>query len=77
MPYLQILLNAPFLLLGFGVKIGFFFLKGMGKEYMAGIKNGIQLSAKGKKVKFQMNHLGSYCKIQTELWINLFRRCFS
>lgn len=74
MPYLQMLLNLPFLLVGFGSKILFFSLKGMGKEYIAGIKNGFQLSKKGKKVKFQMDHLGNYCKIQLELWLNILRR---
>lgn len=77
MPCVQMLINMPFLLLGFGIKIVFFFLKGMGKEYIAGIKNGIQLSAKGKKVPFRLSHIGNYGKIQLELWINMIYRCFS
>lgn len=77
MPYLQMVINLPFLLLGFGTKIVFFFLKGMGKEYIAGIKNGFQLSVKGKKVPFRFSHIGNYAKIQLELWINMVRRFFS
>lgn len=74
MPFLQILLNLPFLLAGFGVKILFFAAKGLGKEYIAGIKNGFQISRKERKVKFSMAHLPDYAKIQVELWVNIVRR---
>ncbi len=37
MPFLQIILNLPFLLVGFGAKILFFSSKGFGREYVAGI----------------------------------------
>ena len=74
MPFLQILLNIPFLAAGFGVKILFFIMKGLGKEYIAGIKNGFQISKKNRKVPFSWRHLGNYGKIQLELWINMFRR---
>lgn len=74
MPFLQIILNLPFLLAGFGMKILFFCLKGYGREYLAGIKNGFQLSVKGRKVPFSLKHFPAYCKIQWELWVNIFRR---
>ena len=74
MPLLQIILNLPFLVAGFLVKFLFFAVKGMGKEYAAGIKNGFSLSMKNKKVPFRMKHLPNYCKIQLELWINIVRR---
>ena len=74
MPLLQIILNLPFLVAGFLVKILFFAVKGMGKEYAAGIKNGFSISMKNKKVPFRMKHLPNYCKIQLELWINIVRR---
>lgn len=74
MPLLQIILNLPFLLVGFGMKILFFCLKGYGREYLAGIKNGFQLSAKGRKVSLALKHFPAYCKIQWELWVNIFRR---
>lgn len=74
MPLLQIILNLPFLLVGFGMKILFFCLKGYGREYLAGIKNGFQLSVKGRKVPFSLKHFPAYCKIQWELWVNIFRR---
>lgn len=76
MPFLQILLNLPFLTAGFGIKFLFFLVKGMGKEYLAGIKNGFQISRKGKKVPFSLANLPNYCRIQIELWVNMVRRIF-
>ena len=74
MPFLQIILNFPFLAAGFLIKFLFFAVKGMGKEYAAGIKNGFSISMKNKKVPFRIKHLPNYCKIQLELWINIIRR---
>ena len=74
MPILQILLNLPFLVTGFGVKFLFFARKGMGWEYLAGIKNGFQISRKDRKVRFTAGHLPYYMMIQLELWINMVRR---
>ena len=74
MPLLQIILNLPFLIVGFGTKLLFFTLKGFGKEYLAGIKNGFQISKKDRKVPFKFRNLPNYLKIQVELWINIDRR---
>lgn len=74
MPFLQIVLNLPFLVIGFGVKFLFFLKKGFGREYAAGIKNGILLCKKNRKVAFQWKHLPNYAKIQLELWINIVKR---
>lgn len=74
MPILQILLNLPFLAVGFGIKILFFLMKGMGREYLAGIKNGVQISKKERKVPFSIKNSPNYVKIQVELWVNIVRR---
>ena len=78
MPLLQILLNLPFLAVGFGIKLLFFAGKGFGREYAAGIKNGFSLAAaarrQGKKVKFVPKHLRNYAWIQLQLWSNIVRR---
>ena len=74
MPLLQIILNLPFLIVGFGTKLLLFTLKGFGKEYLAGIKNGFQISKKDRKVPFKFRNLPNYLKIQVELWINIARR---
>lgn len=74
MPLLQIILNFPLLFAGFAVKLVFFSLKGYGREYAAGIKNGFSISKKEKKVPFRWKNLGNYCSIQLQLWVNLVRR---
>ncbi len=76
MPAPQILLNLPFLVLGFGIKLLFFAMKGLGREYAAGIKNGFQISRRERKVPFDPAHLPAYGKLQLELWANIFRRFF-
>ena len=78
MPVLQVLLNLPFLLLGYLVKILFFLKKGLGADYMKGLGKGFRLALSGKgrerKVKYSMKHFGNYVIIQLQLWANMFRR---
>lgn len=78
MPFLQILLNLPFLIPGYLIKLLFFTLKGMGGVYLKGIGRGISLSfsTEGRKnrVKFSVKNLKNYLWIQFQLWLNLFRR---
>ncbi len=78
MPFLQILLNMPFLLAGFMVKALFFIRKGMGAAYLKGIMEGLKLSAspggRCHKVRFSFSHMRNYMWIQGQLWINTVRR---
>lgn len=74
MPVLQLLLNLPFLLAGFGIKYLFFVKKGLGKTYRKGLKKGISMCQREKKVKFCWKNLPSYGKIQIELWVNIGKR---
>lgn len=74
MPFLQILLNLPFLAAGFGIKILFFAKKGYLKEYVMGLGKGVALCDRSKKVKFCSRNLKHYMKIQLELWANVIRR---
>ena len=80
MPLFQIVLNLPFLLLGFMVKTVFFILKGMGRLYIRGLGKGFYLyykeGGKANHVPFKWKHFGNYVKIQWELWINMIRRFF-
>ena len=73
MPLLQILLNSPFLLIGFLAKTIFFTVKGFGKTYVKGLAEGVRLSRNNreKKIVFQRKNFGSYWQIQKELWKNL------
>lgn len=78
MPLLMLLINLPFLLVGHLVKFVFFLLKGHAGDYLAGIGKGFRLSfsrqGRAKKVPFRWRHLGQYCRIQWNLWVNLIRR---
>lgn len=77
MPFFQILLNLPFLALGFLTKTVFFCKKGFGKVYVKGILKGFSMAAsetgRQHKVRFQWKYIRNYIKIQYELWINMFR----
>ncbi len=77
MPALQILINLPFFLIGFGIKALFFICKGYGREYLSGMKRGYLMCVEGRKYPFSARLLPNYCKIQLELWINLFKRVFA
>lgn len=78
MPLLQILINLPFLLLGYMTKVAFFAKKGFGYNYGKGLLNGFLLyfSKEGKshKVPFQFRNLPHYLQIEWELIFNIFRR---
>jgi len=77
MPFLQHLLNLPFILLGIMVKALFFARKGLGGVYIKGVCRGIALSCsregRAKRIAFKMSHFRNYLRIQLELWQNLFR----
>ena len=74
MPFLQIIVNSPFLLLGHAVKLVFFLKKGLGNEYIQGVKDGFTLCKREKKVRFLWENLPNYVRIQLELWLNILRR---
>ena len=74
MPLLQLILNSPFLLAGHAVKWLFFLMKGLGREYVQGVREGITLCKKDKKVRFLWKNLPNYVRIQWELWLNMARR---
>jgi hypothetical protein len=77
MPIWQIIINLPFLILGFLVKTLFFIKKGMGKEYVFGLIDGFKLSKsnEGKKhrQKFDLKNFPRCIYVQFLLWINMFR----
>lgn len=74
MPFIQIVLNFPLLLIGFLIKTVFFIKKGFGRTYISGLIKGIQMSSKFKKVNFNSRNIGNYVSIQLELWMNIIRR---
>jgi GT2 family glycosyltransferase len=80
MPFLQIVLNLPFLIPGFLIKAAFFTAKGMGATYLRGLLKGVALcnSRQGRahKVHFRMKNLPAYLRIQWELWRNMIYRVY-
>ena len=74
MPLLQLILNLPFLAVGFAAKYVFFLKKGLGSIYARGIREGLHTCEKEKKVPFTWNQLSACMKIQLELWKNIGKR---
>lgn len=74
MPALQIILNLPFLCLGYLIKSFYFIRLGYGRAYLSGFKWGYLLCTKGKKFPYSKEHLKNYARIQLELWVNMLRR---
>lgn len=74
MPTLQIIINLPFFLIGFGVKALFFILKGYGREYLSGMKRGYLMCYQGRKFPYSGRFFKNYVRIQFELWFNMIRR---
>lgn len=74
MPALQIILNLPFLILGFAIKALFFIVIGHGRAYLSGLKRGYIMCRQARKFPYSSKNLGNYIRIQLELWFNLFRR---
>lgn len=78
MPVLQLIINLPLLVAGFGIKYIFFLKKGYGTLYIKGLIEGIKLfySSKGhaKKTTFKLTNLKNYCTIQLFLWKNTIKR---
>ncbi len=73
MPFIQLVVNSPFLLLGFLIKYGLFLKRGFGRDYAAGIKEGLKNHKKMVKVPFQVKNLGHYFFIEMQLIVNVFR----
>jgi len=74
MPILQIIINLPFIILGFMIKALFFSLKGHFRPYFSGMKRGFLLCLSTKRFPHSYRYFGNYLKIQLELWVNTVRR---
>lgn len=70
MPLAQLILNLPFLVLGYFVKTLFFIKKGEGRTYVKGLMKGVSMCVKGTKYPYRNRNLKNYIRIQLELWRN-------
>jgi hypothetical protein len=77
MPIWQVVINLPFMFLGFLIKTLFFIKKGMGMEYVTGLLNGFRLSlckkGRSNKQKFTIKTVPRCLYVQILLFINMFR----
>lgn len=77
MPFLQMLFNLPFLLVGFLVKHLFFVRKRMGILYLKGLADGWKLcmsqAGSANRVSFRKENMRNYLEIQFLLILALFR----
>lgn len=64
MPPTQILINLPFLVLGFIIRYLSFLRMGFGREYWEGFKEGIRGARSLERVPFSCHRLGAYLSIQ-------------
>lgn len=72
MPFLQLLINALPLALGYAIKTRFFTRRGFGADYRAGLKEGFSTLKQCRRVPFRLRNLGRYIHIEAELIGNTF-----
>jgi len=72
MPFGMLCLNLLPLSIGYLVKWIFFVHQGFGRDYAAGIGEGIQKASNLRKVSFAFSHIWNYIEIEWEL----IRNCF-
>ncbi|MDD1774717.1 MAG: glycosyltransferase, partial [Methanobacterium sp.] len=73
MPWPQLLVNSPFLLLGFLIKYLFFIKRGQGKHYREGLVEGLRTLHKVEKTAYRSKNRGRYFKIEYQLLRNIFK----
>lgn len=75
-PILQHLLNFPFILLGIFVKTLFFLPKHLAGNYLRGVCCGVKMAlgpqGRAHKVHVKPSQICNLCRIQLQLWLNLF-----
>ena len=76
MPWPQLIVNMPFLLLGYLIKYIFFLRKGQSDIYISGLKEGITSLNHINKVKYENKNIKNYLKIEWLLIKNTFKFLF-
>ncbi len=67
MPLLMLLLNLPFLVLGYLVKTAMFRFRGFGDAYRQGFKEALKTIGKIQKPRFRLKNIPNYILVQ--LWL--------
>ena len=73
MPIVQMIINLPFLLMGYIVKLMFFIFKGYGKIYLSGTREALNNLKMINKTKFRVKNVINYFRIEIELIRNSFK----
>lgn len=73
MPLLQLIINSPFLLLGFLWKFISYYRKGFGNDYYMGTVEGFKTLKKIKKLHYDPRFFGHYLNIELNLIGDTFR----
>lgn len=73
MPILQLIINLPFLVIGWLIKAVFFSLKGFAREYFAGTYEGMANVRKLQKVKYFNKNFKNYVKIEFNIIVSTFK----
>lgn len=77
MPLPQLIINIPFLFLGWIIKAIFFSAKGFSRSYFQGTKDGILSISKIRKTKLKIKNLPNYFYIEYKLVINTIKYILS
>lgn len=74
MPLFQLIINSPFLAVGFLIKALMFKARGYGSDYRAGIREGLKNLKNVQKTPFKVKNIMNYLKIEGQLLTNVFRQ---
>ncbi len=72
LPLLFFILNLPFLIPGYLIKVLFFHIRGYGKPFMKGMREGFSLLGKVDKLPFRFRNLGFYIVNEWRMFLGLF-----
>lgn len=73
MPVLMLVLNLPFLAVGYGIKTLFFHIRGFGKPWRQGLREGFATLREIQKPAFRLKNLPHYLWVEGALVAGLFR----
>jgi GT2 family glycosyltransferase len=73
MPLALIIINSPFLIMGFLIKYAFFSSKGFSNDYKSGFIEGLKNGRKSEKVRFEGKNLINYTKIELSMLYNVLK----
>ncbi len=72
LPLFFLIINLPFLVVGYLIKVLFFHIRGYGKPFVQGMNEGFVLLKSTKKYPFKLKNLGCYIKNEWSMFCGLF-----